>query len=291
MSEIGLPVGGQNVITVRLDPNEVQARDLAGQPALYLPFKLQLLLAGQNSDVQYTLVQLAGTIQHTPVGQFARFDVGPLAVVPSDKPFFRQQEAIVILGRQQIRRFEDSRAGKNAHFDISLSGLLWYPTQQRFEVARPSGSLEIDVPRSHWIDGVTSIWNLFNKRLVEIEFRKDNSGEQLRTAYAKVENAERLFAGGQWKQTLAELYSAFEGLAKSYGFSNPDQQFFAGLLSELHPVKKQKFKLALDGLCDLLHLGRHEPKEAGETFSVSSSDARFALTMAYAVFEYLTPRS
>ncbi len=82
---------------------------------------------------------------------------------------------------------------------------------------------------------------------------------------------------------------AFEALAKTLGFAKPDQQFFAGLLSGLHPVKKEKFKLALDAFCDLLHLGRHEPKEAAEAFAVSARDARFALIMAHAVFEYITP--
>jgi hypothetical protein len=41
MSEVWLPVGGRNVITVRLEPNNVQGRDLAGQPRLYLPLQLQ----------------------------------------------------------------------------------------------------------------------------------------------------------------------------------------------------------------------------------------------------------
>jgi hypothetical protein len=290
MSETWLPVASQNVITVRLEPTSVEARDLAGLPALYLPLQLQLLLAGQNSDVQYTLVRMAGKLQNQPIGEFASFDLGPLAEVPSSRPFFRQQEAIVALDRQRIKRFEDARAGKNACFQISMSCLLWHRTQQNFEVARSSGYLEVDVPRSHWIDKVTSVWNLSNTRHIEIEFPKSGGGEHFKASYAKVETAERLFAGGQWKQTLAELHSAFEGLANSHGFNRPDQQFFAGMLSGLHPAKKEKFKLALDGFCDLLHLGRHEPKEATETFAVSPSDARFALTMAYAIFEYITPK-
>jgi hypothetical protein len=291
MSEISLPVASQNVITVRLEPNAVQARDLAGLPALYLPFQLQLLLAGPKSDVQYTVVRMAGKLQNQAIGEFASFDLGPLAEVPSSRPFFRHQEAIVGLDHQRVKRFEDARSGKNAYFQISLSCLLWHRVEQTFEVARSTGYLEVDVPRSHWIDKVASVWNLSNIRLVEIEFPRNAVGEHFKTSYGKVEAAEKLFAGGQWKQTLAELYSAFEGLANSHGFSKPDQQFFVALLSGSHPVKKEKFKLALDGFCDILHMGRHEPKEATATFAVSPSDARFALTMAYAIFEYVTPRS
>lgn len=46
MSDLYLAVGGRNVVTVRLEPNSVQGRDMAGQPALYLPLQLQLLPAG-----------------------------------------------------------------------------------------------------------------------------------------------------------------------------------------------------------------------------------------------------
>jgi hypothetical protein len=62
MSELCLEVGGRNVVTVRLDPNTVHGRDMEGQPSLYLPLQLQLLPAGQQKDVQYTLVRLAGKL-------------------------------------------------------------------------------------------------------------------------------------------------------------------------------------------------------------------------------------
>ncbi|MGH9864920.1 MAG: hypothetical protein ACRD4H_05830 [Candidatus Acidiferrales bacterium] len=167
---------------------------------------------------------------------------------------------------------------------------MWYPTQQKFEVVS-GGPLQVQVPKSHWAERIVSAWNLSNIKIVEIEFPKGSEGENFRSAYAKVEAAESLFVNGQWKQTLGELYSAFEALAKTLGFAKPDQQFFAGVLSEMHQAKKEKFKLALDAFCDLLHLGRHEPKEAAETFAVSPSDARFALIMSRAIFEYITPRA
>ncbi|MGH9711761.1 MAG: hypothetical protein ACRD5M_00470 [Candidatus Acidiferrales bacterium] len=144
------------------------------------------------------------------------------------------------------------------------------------------------MPRSQWVDKVLSAWNLSKIKVVEINFPGNTAGENFRASYTKIEAAEKLFANGQWKQTLGELYSAFEALAKASGFAKPDQQFFAGVLSELHPVKKEIFKQALDAFCDLLHLGRHEPKEAAETFAVSPRDARFALIMAHAIFEYIT---
>src|SRR6266404_5535445 len=178
MSEVWLPVGARNVITVRLEPNNVQGRDIAGQPALYLPIQLQLLPAGQQKDVQYTLVRLAGKLQSQALGEFASFDVGPLAEVPSPDPFFRQQEALIALDRGQINRFEETRAGKDASFQVMLTGLLWYPAQQKFEVTRTSsGFLELSVPRSHWIDRVLSVWDLSHTKVVEIKFSGSATGE------------------------------------------------------------------------------------------------------------------
>lgn len=289
MSEIWLTANGRNAITVRLESNNVSGRDFAGLPALFFPLELQLLPGGDKGDAQYTLVRLAGTLQTQPLGQFAAFEVGPMADPSTPQAYFRQKQVTVALDRLRVKRFEDARAGNNANFDIMVSGLLWHPTEQKFEAVW-GGPLQVQVPKSHWAERVLSFWNLSNRKVVEIQFPGNEAGENFRMAYAKVEAAERAYMNGQWKQTLGELYSAFESLAKAFGCAKPDQQCFAALLSEVHPVKKEKFKLALDSFCDLLHLGRHEPNEAAETFNVSRSDARFALLMAHAIFEYITPK-
>jgi hypothetical protein len=75
MSEIWLRVGSQNVITVRLEPNSVQGRSMAGRPALYLPLELELRPAGQTG---YALVRLTGKLQSQPLSEVASFDAGPL---------------------------------------------------------------------------------------------------------------------------------------------------------------------------------------------------------------------
>ncbi|MGH9353158.1 MAG: hypothetical protein ACRD2G_13530, partial [Terriglobia bacterium] len=258
MSEVWLPAAGRNAITVRLEPNSIYGQDMAGQPALHLPLQMQLLPAGQQKNVQYQLVRLAGTLQSQLLGEVASFETGPLVEMPQPDPCFSTQHVTVQLDRWQIKRFEDTRDGKDAHLQITLSCLLWYPMQPRFEVTRSPGYLDVVVPRSHWVDRVLPPWNLSTVKLVEIKFLGSEAGEQFRASYARVEAAEKLFANGQWKQTLGELYSAFEALAKGSGFAKPDQQFFAGLLSVLHPAKKEKFKLSLGAFCDTLHLGRHE---------------------------------
>lgn len=288
MGEVSFTIADQQVATVRLDPNSLQGREMAGLPVLYMPLKLQLLPAGQKRDVQYTIVRLAGTLQNQLVGEFAKFEVPPLAAVPNATPFDRQQDAFVTLDRQQIKRFEDARGESDARLQIMFSCLVWFPLGERFEVPHSSGYLDIVVPRSQWVDKVLLAWNLSKVKVLEIRFPGNTAGENFRTSYSRIETAEKLYANGQWKQTLGELYSAFESLAKASGFAKPDQQFFASMLSSLHPVKKENVKLSLDAFCDLLHLGRHEPKEAADLFAVSPSDARFALIMSHAIFEYIT---
>ncbi len=289
MSEVSLPVEGRNTITIRLEPNSVYGQDMAGQPALCLPLQLQMVPTGQQKNVEYTLLRLAGTLQSHSVGQFGSFEAAPLAETSNSEPYFRPQSATVILHRQQIRQFEDARGGKDAHLQIMLSCLLSLPAPPRFEVSRSPGYLDVTIPRSHWVDRVLFPWNLSTVKIVEIRFPGSAAGENFRSSYAKVESAEKLFANGQWKQTLAELYSAFESLAKGYGYARPDQQFFAGVLSSLHPAKKEQLKLSFDSFCDLLHLGRHEPNETPNSLELSARDAHFALIMAHAIFEYITP--
>jgi len=295
MSEVWLPVGGRNVITVRLEPNNVQGRDVAGQPALYLPLQLQLLPAGQQKDVEYTLVRLAGKLLSQPLGEFASFDVGPLAEVPNPEPFFRHQEALVAFDRRQISRFEETRAEKDAYFQVMLTGLLWYPAQQKFEVTRSSsGFLELSVPRSHWIDRVLSAWNLTRIKVVEIKFPGSAAGENFRNSYSRIEEAERLFASAQYKQVLTTLRLSFEGLAKSLGFQAAGKEFFESLFASAHPEKREKARDALTGIYRFLHLGPHEQAshpDSGVQPVVTRQDARLALTLTHAIFEYITPES
>lgn len=291
MSEIWLTANGRNAITVRLESNNVSGRDFAGLPALFFPLELQLLPGGDKGDAQYTLVRLAGTLQNQPLGQFAAFEVGPMADPSTPQAFFRQKQVTVALDRLRVKRFEDARAGNNANFDIMVSGLLWHFTQQKFEAVF-GGPLQVQVPKSHWAERVLFFWNLSSLKVVEIEFPKSAAGENFRNAYARVEEAERHFAGGQYKQMLTTLRMSFEGLAKSLGFQAAGKDFFDSLFTSTYPDKREKGRDALTGLYRFLHLGPHEhagdPGESGQPV-ITRQDARFALTLAYAIFEYITP--
>jgi len=295
MSEVWLPVGDRNVITVRLDANAVHGRDMAGQPVLYLPLQLQLLPAGQQKNVEYQLVQLVGKLQSQPFGEVASFDVGPIALVPNPEPFFRQQEAFVPLTPRQVNRFEDARAGKDAYFQIMLTGTLWYPALQKFDVTRSSsGFLELSVPRSHWIDRVLPTWNLSHTRIIEIKFPGNAAGDNFRNSYARVEEAERLYASAQYKQVLTTLRLAFEGLAKSFGFPSAGKDFFDSLFVSVHPEKREKATNAITNAYKFLHLGPHEQaNHAGSNAqpTVTRQDARFAITLAQTIFEYIAPEA
>jgi hypothetical protein len=294
MSEVSFVVADHQVATVRLDPNSLQGRDVAGVPALYMPLKLQLLPGGQNRDVQYTLLRLAGTLQNQPLGEFARFEVAPLAAVPNATPFDRHQDAFVTLDRQQIKRFEDARGEGDAHFQIMLSCLVWYPLGQRFDAAPSSGYLEVVVPRSHWIDKVLSAWNLSKIKVVEIKFPGSAAGENFRTAYARVEEAEKLFAHGHYKQVLTTLRLSFEALAQSFGSEKAGKEFFESLFASAHPDKREKARDALNSIYRFLHLGPHEQASHPDSNSqpvVTRNDARFALTLTNAIFEYITPET
>jgi hypothetical protein len=292
MTDVGLTVGDRQVITARLEPNSVQGRDMAGLPMLYFPLQLQLLHGGQNRDVEYTVMRLAGTLQNQSLNEFASFEVSPLALVPNATPYFRQQDVSVAFDRLRIRRFEDARAGGDARFQVVLSCLVWYPAQQKFEIARGSGNLEVIVPKSHWAERVISTWNLSNIHVVEIVFPKSTTGENFRTSYARIEEAEKLFVNGQYKDTLTALRRSFETLAKSLGHEKAGKEFFESLFAASAAEKKEKARDAVNGIYRFLHLGPHEQVNQTEPSLqpvISRQDARFALTLAYAIFEYITP--
>ena len=290
MFETSLNVVNHGVIIVRIEPNTLHGRDVAGQPGLYLPLKLQLLPVESQAggEFPYTLVRLTGELQAPPLNEFAVFDLGPMALVPNPKPFFRHQETTVLLDRHRVRRFEDLRAGNDPHFQISFSALLWYQKKQEFAVEL-AGPLFVQLPKSHWIENILSVWNLSDIRLIEAKF-PGNAGPNFRASYDRVREAEKLFADGQYKQTLTSLRLSLEGLAKSFGFDSPGEQLFGALFAPCHPDKIKNGGQALQGLYRFLHLGPHAPALQGALeLTITRQDARFALTMAYAVLEYLAP--
>lgn len=291
MAEISLNAAEFGVITVRLEPDGVQGRDIAGQPALYLPLKFQLLPVPSKTggEFPYTLVRLTGKLQNPTVQEFGNFDLGSIALYPNPRPFFRQQEVTVLLDRHRVRKFEDARGANNAYFQLAISALLWYQKKQDFALTTPGQTLDVQVPKSHWIENVVSAWNLSNVKLVEIRFA-GGAGENFRKSYAHVREADKQFADGQYKQTLTSLRLSLEVLAKSFGFDSPGEQLFGSLFASCHPEKIKKGGEALAGLYRFLHLGPHAPAAQGTLeLTVTRQDARFALTMAYAVLEYLTP--
>jgi len=280
------------VLKVSLEHTGMRGTGSAARPILCLPLKLQIMpTRGQQGDVNYILLRLAGSLSSPSIPEFAEFEVGPTVEESrADAYYIRQLDVQVELDHSRVRQFEDVRSGQNAQLAVNFSALVWFPQEQKFEKVYSNSPLQVVVPRSHWADEVLSRWGLSDVRIVEIRFPKSEAGKDFRAAYSHVEAAEKLFANGQYKQVLAELYSCFEGLAKSMNLGKPDQQFFAELLGELHPTKKESAKRALDNLCDFLHLGRHEAKEAPEAFGISRSEARFALIVSQAVLEYITPK-
>lgn len=93
-------------------------------------------------------------------------------------------------------------------------------------------------------------------KIVEINFK--DGGENFRPSYARVEEAEKLFANGHYKQVLTVLRLAFEALAKSFRVEKASKEFFESLFVSAHPQKKEKARDALTYFYKFLHLGPHE---------------------------------
>jgi len=92
---------------------------------------------------------------------------------------------------------------------------------------------------------------------------------------------------------LTELRLAFEGLANGLGFEGRVRECVDHLLAEFGGEKKDKARETVLNLYKFLHLGPHEPVQAPDATgqpTVNRGDARFALVMTYAIFEYITPK-
>jgi hypothetical protein len=289
MTEIHFSIRNYGVLTARVDPTNVWGDGSPQRPVLRLPLELQALPV---QTAEYTLLRLGGTLKTHGMETFAGFDVGPLAENSDPRPYFRPVNLEVVLNPHAVRKFEEVRSGADAFLTLSFRGLVWFPKEANSYTVSPQGNLALTVPRSTWVDQVLPKWGLSSVKLVEITFPASSVGENFRAAYARVEEAERSFANGQYKQVLIVLRLSFEALAIGLGFENHVKDCFDSLFADSHPQKREKAREALAGLYRFLHLGAHEqsaqPDLGGEPV-ILRRDARFALTMAHAVFEYVTP--
>jgi hypothetical protein len=291
MAEAFFQIRNYGVLTARIDPTKVQGDGSPQRPVLRLPLELQVLPA---QTFEYTLLLLVGTLKVKGAETLAEFNVGPLAEHSDSRPYYRPVDVHVALDLPTVRKFEEVRSGADAFLPLSFRGLVWFPKEAKFETISLQSDLHLTVPRSTWADQVLLRWGLDRVKLVEIRFPSTAVGDNLRAAYARVEEAERLFANGHYKQVLTTLRLSFEALAISLGFEKRVRDCFGSLFAGSHPEKGEKALEALTGLYKFLHLGPHEQAEQPDISGrqvVLRADARFALTMAYVVFEYITSQN
>jgi len=146
--------------------------------------------------------------------------------------------------------------------------------------------LQLQVPRSHWVDNVLNGWNVSDLRLLEVT-APTNSRKELALAYTRLEKAEQLYRTGDYPHVLSELRSALAAVAACYSAQQADKNTFDRMLINSHPKVREKLREALHYFAAFLHLGPHEPSPKPESpVPISRHDARLALVTTHAIFEY-----
>jgi len=169
MPDVGIVVLGVQPITIRLEPADLVGSGSAAWPRLLLRSKIQLVLPhGEEAGKSYVLLRLAGRIEAPKIGEIAQFDAGPLAWEPQPHPYFSPLDITVDLDRARVWQFEEVRSGGNARLAFTFSALVWLPQKQKFEQVLSGGQLQIQVPRSQWVDDVVSRWGLSSVKIVEL---------------------------------------------------------------------------------------------------------------------------
>jgi hypothetical protein len=292
MPSTSFALRGQHVGRVTLEVADIRAEGAYWRPILHLPLKLSLMpLGGPDAAIgsNFYLLQTDCELYYGSHEELASFQVPWVVEQANPQPYERDFPIRVELSPLIVQRIEELRSGKDPQFELELKALVSLGAGGNFDKVRAQSRLAFAVPRSTWTDRVLEVWKLGRHKLIDIEFPHNRTGEQFKKAYTKLEEAEKHFSNGQWRETLASIYAAFELLAKSRKFSKPDQQFFAALLADHNPVTKESAKRMLDSFCAFLHLGRHETAPADSPRPVAGrNEARLSLITAHAVFEYLS---
>lgn len=292
MAEITFNVLNYSVLRVRLEPTEIFAAGTSSNPILTLRFRLQLqqVPIQQNqpnkSRGHYTLLRLAGQFGISNE-EITSFEAPPMAEMSSANAYERQFDVPVPLTLQKLKRLEDLRAGKDPTLKIELTGLVAIAETGQFERLQ-NASLSVAVPRSHWIDRVLNPLRISDLRLLEIAFPA-NGRKELTATQERLTKAEQLYRTADYTHVLTTLRTAFEGIAEVYSAKSADRNLFERMLVNTHPEMRIKLRDAFDYFHRVLHLGPHEPTSATEIAApVSRNDARFALVVAHAIFDYFS---
>lgn len=292
MAEISFNVQNFTVMQVRLEPTEIFGSGSLSNPSLMFRFRLQLQPVpvqrqqGPQQNGHYTLIRLGGKlIMHTNE-EVLSFEAPPMAEESSQQSFYRQFDLPMPISVSQLKRIEELRDGKDPSFRVELNGLVAIP-DGRFERLQ-NGSLDLKVPRSHWIDHVVNTLNISDLRLLEVRFPASDK-KDVQVAKDRLLRAEHFYKTGDYPQVLTALRSSFDAIAECYSAKSADRNLFEKMLVNSHPEMRAKLRDAFDYLYRMLHVGPHEPTPKPETpVPVSRHDARFALLTAHAVFEYFS---
>jgi len=229
MAEAYFNVKSRGVMRVRMEPTEIFGTGSATFPTLMLQLKLQLLPAQLQTVVNYTLLRLAGKLA---VGNentdLASFEAPPLAEGSNTNSWERVLNVVVPLDIRQIKHIEELRDGKDLLLKFTLTGLVALEGNSEFERLQDI-SLQLQVPRSHWIDRALNVWRISDLRLLEINSPANGSKEVI-LGMARLAQAEQFYRTGDYPHVLTELRSAFAAVAESYSAQQADKNTFEKML-------------------------------------------------------------
>ncbi len=285
MPESSFSVKGNSVIRVRLEPTDITGMGSPAYPQLILGLKLQLFPLWPTN---YTLLRIDGKMfVSNENAALATLEHAPMAEESSPQPYDRAVNVAVPLTLTQIRHLEELRGGGNLLLRFALSGLVALNPGIEFERLQDS-SLQVYVPRSHWIDSALNVWKVSELRLLEINPPEHNPKE-IALAQVRLADAEQLYRTGDYPHVLTELRLAFAAVAERYSAKRTDRSMFEQILVNTHPAVREKLASAFDSFYRFLHLGPHEPSPTpGVEAPISRHDARLALIIAHAILEYFS---
>ena len=283
MAETTLSVNNSGVIRFRLEPTDINAPGNSVSPILRLQFKAQL--SALQNNINYTIIRIGGRLTiGTTDEHLAFFEAPPLMEESINQAYEHHISIDVALGIREAKRVEDIRNGNNPHIRIRLIALVFIAEKDEFQCTSEA-SLDLIIPRSHWIDNVLNVWKFSDLFLLEINL-PSTMKQEFNVARERLAKAEQLFKIGEYTQVLSTLRSAFEAIAVAYGSSRADKNLFTKILANVHPEIRDKMRDSISCVYDLLNSGPHEPTPTtGQQQTIGCEEARYALISTYAIFE------
>lgn len=224
MSQTEIPVNGNNVGKIRINPQHIQARD--AYPRLLFQIEIEGFIPEYVPYQTITILQLWGSIYIPyPRRKIANFQSDPLLYELSRKYQLKDRYFMIEIpvNHHQLSQIEEERKGdlEGEMYDLGMLILKEKNLPFAFEHLR---SLKFTIPRSHWVKDILPALGYGKFKLIEVPIPEKAIPEIFKKALEELEQAQNHYNNGEYDEAVFRCRNAIQQIPDTLPRSSNEEE-------------------------------------------------------------------